>query len=170
MLFAATNASSIVAPPDLKASPVFASLGPGSVITLGLLFVPAFIAVAILRARLWDIDVIINRALVYGALTTSVVGFYILVVGYLGSLLHYGNNLLVSLAAAGLVAALLHPFREWLQRGVNRLMYGQRDEPYAVVARLGRLEDTIEAEAVLPAVVETLAQALKLPYVALLRG
>src|SRR5262249_52540129 len=61
------------------------------------------------------------------------------------------------------------PLRGWLQRGVNRLMYGQRDEPYAVVARLGRrLESTLAPEAVLVAIVETVAQALKLPYAAIL--
>ena len=55
-----------------------------------------------------------------------------------------------------------------LQRGVNRLMYGERDEPYAVLSRLGqRLEATLAPEAVLPTIVETVAQALKLPYAAI---
>jgi signal transduction histidine kinase len=66
------------------------------------------------------------------------------------------------------VAVLFQPLRGWLQRSVNRLMYGQRDEPYAVVARLGRrLESTLAPEAVLSAIVETVAQALKLPYAAI---
>ena len=48
-------------------------------------------------------------------------------------------------------------------------MYGERDDPYAVISRLGkRLEAAIEPEAVLPTVVETIAQALKLPYTAIL--
>jgi signal transduction histidine kinase len=48
-------------------------------------------------------------------------------------------------------------------------MYGERDDPYAVVSRLGRrLETTLAPEAVLPTVVETIAQALKLPYAAIL--
>src|SRR5829696_3395440 len=55
-----------------------------------------------------------------------------------------------------------------LQRGVKRLMYGAR-HPYAVISRLGRrLEANLAPEAVLPAVVETIAQALKLPYAAIL--
>lgn len=168
LLFVIVNIVSLFAPPSLTASPVIGVLGPGSAITLALLCVPVCIALAILRSRLWDIDVIINRTLVYGALTSIVVGVYILVVGYLGILLRSGGNLLISLAATGLVAVLFQPLRAWLQRAVNRLMYGQRDEPYAVVARLGRrLEDTLNTEAVLPAVAETLAQALNLPYVAL---
>ncbi len=132
------------------------------------LFFPLSIGIAILRYRLWDIDLIINRTLVYGTLTASVAGLYILVVGYLGALFRTGGNLLISLLATGLVAVLFQPLRGWLQRSVNRLMYGQRDEPYAVVGRLGRrLESTLAPEAVLPTIVETVAQALKLPYAAI---
>jgi signal transduction histidine kinase len=126
------------------------------------------IGVAVLRYRLWDIDVVINRTLVYGTLTASVVGLYVVIVGYLGALLRTGSNLLISLVATGLVAILFQPLRGWLQRGVNRLLYGQRDEPYAVVARLGRrLEGTLAPDATLVAIVETVAQALKLPYAAI---
>ena len=60
------------------------------------------------------------------------------------------------------------PLRDRLQRGVNRLMYGERDDPYGVLSRLGqRLEATLEPHTVLPAVAETVAQALKLPHVAI---
>jgi signal transduction histidine kinase len=71
--------------------------------------------------------------------------------------------------ATGLVAVLFQPLRSRLQRGVNRLMYGERDDPYAVISRLGRrLEATLAPDRVLPTLVETIAQALKLPYVAIL--
>jgi signal transduction histidine kinase len=137
-------------------------------IYVGFLMVPLSIGIAILRARLWDIDLLISRTLVYGALTASVVGMYVLVVGYLGTLLQTSGNLLVSLVATGVVALLFQPLRERLQRGVNRLIYGERDEPYAALARLGqRLEATLAPEAVLPTIVETIAHALKLPYVAI---
>ncbi len=133
-----------------------------------LLLIPISIAIAILHSHLWDIDIIINRTLVYGTLTASIVGIYVLVVGYLGALFRTGGNPLISLIAAGLVAVLFQPLRELLQRGVNRLVYGQRDEPYTVISRLGqRLEATLAPEAVLPTIVETVAQALKLPYAAI---
>ena len=133
------------------------------------LLIPISFGLAMFRYRLWDIDILINRTLVYGVLTASIIGMYILVVGYLGALFRTGNNLLISLIATGLVAVLFQPLRELLQRGVNRLLYGQRDEPYRVVSRLGqRLEATLAPEAVLPAIVETVAQALKLPYVAII--
>ena len=134
-----------------------------------LLFVPVFTYIAILRHRLYEIDVVINRTLVYGALTACVVAIYVLVVGVVGAIFQARGNLGVSLLATGTVALLFQPLRSRLQRGVNRLIYGERDDPRAVVSRLGRrLEATLAPEAVLPTVVETIAQALKLPYASLL--
>src|SRR3989440_8644470 len=132
------------------------------------LLLPLSIGIAILRYRLWDIDVLINRTLVYGMLTACVVALYVLVVGSLGVLLQSQGTFMVSLVATGLVAVLFHPLRTRLQRAVNRLMYGERDDPHEVLLRLGsRLESTLAPEAVLPALVETVAQALKLPYAAI---
>src|SRR5207245_71053 len=98
-----------------------------------------------------------------------IVGIYVFVVAYLGALFRTSNNLFVSLLATGVVAVLFQPLRELLQRGANRLFYGQRDEPYAVITRLNRrLEATLTPETVLATIVETVSQALKLPYAAIL--
>jgi signal transduction histidine kinase len=132
------------------------------------LLLPLSFGFAMLRYRLWDIDIIINRTLVYGTLTAIVVGVYVLVVGILSTLLHTFANFLISLLATGLVAVLFQPLRARLQRMINRLMYGERDDPYAVLSHLGsRLEATLAPEAILPTIVETVAQALKFPYVAI---
>ena len=136
---------------------------------LALLLVPVCTYIAILRYNLYDIDVVINRTLVYGALTACIVGIYVFAVVALGALFQARGNLAVSLLATGLVAVAFQPLRGRLQRGVNRLMYGERDDPYAVISRLGkRLEAALDPQAVLPTVVETIAQALKLPYAAIL--
>jgi signal transduction histidine kinase len=136
-----------------------------------MLLIPLSVGFAILRRRLWNIDFIINRTLVYGALTASVVALYVLVVVALGQLLQVNGNLIVSLIVTGLTAVLFHPLRTRLQRGVNRLMYGERDEPYVVLSRLGqRLEATLSPDAMLPTVARTVAEALKLPYVAIEMG
>ncbi len=58
---------------------------------------------------------------------------YGLVVGALGALFQAGSSLFVSLLATGLAAILVQPMRDRLQRLVNRLMYGERDDPYAVL-------------------------------------
>ena len=137
---------------------------------LGLLALPypLILPIVILRYRLFDIDIIINRTLVYGLLTTLIVCLYVVVVNVLGAVLHSSGSPMNSLVATGLIAVLFQPLRSRLQRMVNRLMYGERDEPYAVLSRLGsRLEATLAPEAVLPTIVETVASALKLPYAAI---
>jgi len=140
----------------------------GTAIPLVLLALPLSIGVAILYYRLWDIDAIINGTLVYVALSACVIGLYVLVVVGLGSLLQAQGNLFLSLLATGLIAILFQPLRQRLQQAINRLLYGERDEPYRVLARLGqRLEATLTSDAVLPTIVETIAQALKLPFVAI---
>lgn len=132
------------------------------------ILIPLSLGIAILRYRLWDIDVIINRTLVFGTLTVSIVCIYALVVGVLGILLQVQGNTMISLLATGLIAVLFQPLRNRLQRGVNRLIYGERDDPYVVLSRLGqRLEATLAPDAVLPTIVETVVQALKLPYAAI---
>jgi signal transduction histidine kinase len=121
-----------------------------------------------LRYRLWEIDIIINRTLVYGTLTAIVIGVYVLVVSILGTLLHTFGDFPIALLATGIIAVLFQPLRARLQRGVNRLMYGERDDPYAVLSRLAsRLDATLAPESVLPTIVETVAQALKLSYAAI---
>lgn len=135
------------------------------------LFPVAFVAcivISLLRHRLWDIDILINRTLVYGALTVMVVGLYVLIVAGASMLFHNENNLVASLAATGVIAVIFQPLRERLQRGANRLLYGERDDPAGVLTRLtSRLETTGSGDSLLAVVVETIASSLKLPYVAL---
>ncbi len=148
---------------------ILASMVASTVVVLAQLLIPLSIGAAILRYRLWDINILISRTLVYGALTAIVVVLYVLLVGVLSTLFQATSNLLISLVATGLVAVLFQPLREHLQRSANHLLYGERDDPYALLSRLGqRLEATLAPEALLPAIVETTGQALKLPYVAIL--
>lgn len=133
-----------------------------------LLVMPLALTVAVLRYHLWDIDFIINRTLVYGLLTALVAGVYILIAGLLGALLHMDGDLEISLAGAAAVAILFQPVRERVQRVVNRLMFGQRNEPYTVLKQLAeRLEVVLASQSVLPVIAETVADAFRLPYVAI---
>lgn len=135
---------------------------------LAMTLVPLSVGVAMLRSQLWNVDLIINRTLVYGMLTAGILGLYLIIVTGLGGLFQARGNMLLSTLAAGFVALLIAPLRGGLQRGVNRLMYGERDTPYAVLSRLGqRLEGALPPETALPTIVETVGQALKLPYVAI---
>ena len=136
---------------------------------VSLMILPLSFAVAILRYRLWEVDLFISRTLVYGGLTAIVIGLYILLVGGLSAVFQSSGNLFFSLLATGLIAVLFQPLREHLQRAANRMVYGDRDDPVLVLTRLGeRLAATVAPEAVLPAVTESIAQALQLPYVAVM--
>ncbi len=102
-----------------------------------MLLIPLSITIAVLRYRLWDINPIINRTLVYGALTGLTMAFYILAVGLFANFFQQRSaNLVISFLATGVVAILFEPLRQRLQRGVNRLMYGERDDPTTVLTRL----------------------------------
>ena len=129
---------------------------------------PLSIAYAILRYRLWNIDIVINRVLVYGALSVLTMLGYLGTVFVMHALFTGLSNPVVSFLATGLVAILFEPLRQRLQRAVNRWMYGERDDPYAVLSRLVRtLESTPSANEVLPSIAETIGHSLKLPYVAI---
>jgi signal transduction histidine kinase len=143
----------------------------GELVTAAILaLIPAAIAAAIVRYRLFDVDIWISRALVYGVLTVFVVGAYALVVGGVGAL-WAGGGAALPVLATGLVAVAFHPIRVRAQRRIHRLIYGRRDDPYAVVAELGRrLASALPPDEVLQTTADTIGTALKLPHVSLTVG
>jgi signal transduction histidine kinase len=132
-----------------------------------LFFIPFPIAlgVAVLRYRLFDVEVILRRSFVYGTLTTTLAVVYLGSVALLGRL--FGTPLSLGPLVAGAVVVVLYfPLRAWLRGTVSRLIFGDRDDPYEVLRRLGqRLEATASADSVLSGLAETLVQALRLSYV-----
>src|SRR5829696_4447563 len=137
-----------------------------------LVFVPCMVAVtvAILRYRAFDIELLVNRTLVWGGLTACVAAVYGGTLVLLGLLLEHQSQprFVLTLLATGLVALGLQPLRQRLQQMVNRWMYGDRDDPAAVLARLGRqLQATGPPDQVLDGIVATVAHTMKLPYVAI---
>jgi hypothetical protein len=99
---------------------------------------PLGLGIAILRHNLWDIDVVINRTLVYGLLTVIIVSLYIIIVSGLGVLFHTQTNAVGGLVATAVIAVLFQPLRTSLQRAANRLLYGERDDPTAVLTQLAQ--------------------------------
>jgi len=144
---------------------------PWSAVGLVALPLPLGISAAILRYRLFDIDVVVNRALVYGGATASIVGIYAVAITVLGSFLRIEGGFPASLLATGLAAVAAIPVRDGLQRSVNRLMYGDRDDPYRGLARLGRrLEGTLDPVEAPAVIVRTVAESLRVPWVGLRLG
>ncbi len=140
----------------------------GTLLIIAFAVVPLSIGAALLRYRLWDIDPIINRTLVYIVLTAMTIAIYVLLVGLLSTIFQMRSHPVFAFLATGVVAVIFQPLRQRLQRVVNQFMYGERDNPYTVIARLGqRLGATLTPDAVLPTIVETVKDALKLPYCAI---
>ncbi len=153
-------------PPEIGET-VYVLLRP-ILLALALAVFPICLSIAVLQYRLLDVDQIINRSLVWGLLTAITVGLYALIVGGLNLLLHGGSTALPFFLAAGAIAVVFQPARQRLQSTINRLMFGERDDPYAALSRLGqRLGGALAPDAVAPVIVESIAVALKLPYVAL---
>ncbi|HET9344491.1 MAG TPA: sensor histidine kinase [Candidatus Limnocylindrales bacterium] len=132
---------------------------------------PIFVAVAIVRHGAFDFDVAIRRSLVYGGLTVAVIVVYVVAAAALGAVLGSASPFATSLLATGVVALAALPIRDGLQRAVGRFVYGDRDEPVRAIRRLGeRLELGVDPEAMPRVVIDTVADALRLPYVALELG
>ncbi|MFC5451684.1 sensor histidine kinase [Paenibacillus aestuarii] len=134
-------------------------------IHLSMMIMPVTMLMAILRRKLWDIDPLVNRTLVYAILSICVISVYVVSVWYIGKLLRSQHHLFVSLVATGIVAVMFAPVKERLQRWVNRLMYGEQDNPLSVLTKLGKkLEEPLPPEEVLTVVIRTIREALRLPY------
>ncbi|TLS49325.1 sensor histidine kinase [Paenibacillus antri] len=131
----------------------------------GLLFMPFSIGISIFELRLRNMSILFNRTIIYVFMTVFVISTYVIVVGLFGAVLQSNGNVFVSLLATGMAAVLFQPIRSAVQRGVNRLVYGDREEPYTVLSRLTeRVELTLTHSSLMQTVVEGLAQALRIPY------
>jgi signal transduction histidine kinase len=138
-----------------------------AVALLGLPF-PIALALAISRHHLFEIDAALNRTLVYVGLTAGVVMTYAATVALVGSYIPGNAPFAVALLGAGAVALVALPLHDRLQRSINRLMYGDRDDPDRALRRLGRrLESSLDPQTVMSTLVETVAEALRSPFVAI---
>jgi signal transduction histidine kinase len=133
---------------------------------------PIAIGIAVTRHRLYEIDILLNRAALYGLLTAGMAVVYLAVVVIAQSFRSVfglkGSSLAVQIIATVLAASALWPLHDRVQRRVDRLFYGDRGVPYEALARLGRrVEEAADPETALNSVVKTIADSLRLPYAAL---
>jgi hypothetical protein len=122
--------------------------------------VPLSVGVAVLRRRLDGAEFAVRRSLVYGWLLAAGLAVYAGVVLVLDAVLRGHAAPVVTLLAAAAVAVIFQPLRLRLQRAADRMLFGDRGDPYAVLAGLGRrLQAAGSAEQTLPETVETIAAA-----------
>jgi signal transduction histidine kinase len=146
---------------------VAAVLTPQPVIAFAVFFplIPVAAGVAIMKYRLYDIDVVISKTVVYGSLAAFITAVYVLVVVGIGSLgsgsLHAGSrpSLGLSILATAVVAVAFQPVRERIQHLANRLVFGKRATPYEALSDFaGRMGGTYAAEDILPRMARVLAE------------
>jgi signal transduction histidine kinase len=136
----------------------------GALLTVGPL-IPVAAGIAIFKYRLYDIDVVISKTIVYGFLAAFITLVYVVIVAGIGSLgpgfLQAGSrpNLGLSIVATGVVAVAFQPVRERVQRLANRLVFGERATPYEALSEFaGRMGGTYAADDVLPRMARVLAE------------
>jgi signal transduction histidine kinase len=127
---------------------------------IALFGIPAIITVAILKYGLYEIDVIINRAVMYGLLSAALTAVYVGIVVGIGTLAGYAGGPLLTAAAALAIAMLFQPLRRRAQLVANRVVYGQRATPYQVLADFAEdMAGQLDADAALDRMASVLADA-----------
>ena len=106
---------------------------PAVAISIGFALIPISAAIAILRHGLYDVDLVINRAIVFGTLAVFITALYSAMVVGIGSLIGDASNLVLTVGTTALVAVAFEPMRARVQHWANRAVYGHRATPYEVL-------------------------------------
>ena len=153
-----------------------ASAGVWGVVSLmlgmcSLLGMPAAVGIAILRHHLYDIDVVINRTLVYGTLTAALVALYfggVVVLQRLFVLLTGQQSTLAVVASTLLIAALFKPLRDRIQSFIDRRFYRSKyDARKTLEAFAARLRDETNLEALSNDLVGAVRETMQPTHVSL---
>ena len=136
----------------------------GSIFFAATYFVfPLTIGIAILRFHLYDLDVVVRKTLLYGALAAFITVVYVGIVVGVGAIVGSGDsqNLALSVAATAVVAIAFQPVRTRAERFANRIVYGKRATPYEVLAEFsGRVGEAYEDDDVLSRMSRVLGEGI----------
>jgi signal transduction histidine kinase len=123
-----------------------------------ILAIPAAIAVAVLKYRLYEIDVIISKAVVYALLAAFFTAVYVALVVGVGATLGSRGNSVLTILAAVVIAIAFQPARDRARRLANRIVYGRRATPYEVLSQFSdQVASAYGADDVLPRLARILA-------------
>jgi K+-sensing histidine kinase KdpD len=116
------------------------------------------VGIAVLKYRLYDIDVVISKAVLYGSLAVFITAVYAGLVFSVGTLAGGRDRPLVAAVAAAVVAVAFQPARQWAGRLANRVVYGRRASPYQVLSEFARrIGGTYSSQEVLPQMAQMVA-------------
>jgi signal transduction histidine kinase len=126
----------------------FDSAVVSAIVSISLVFLYVAIGIAMLKHNLYDIDLIINRTITYGAIAALITAIYVIVVVVIGAVIGVTEG--VSLLATAVVAVAFQPIRRRAQQVANRLVYGERATPYEVLSRFSEhIGETYSGEDIL---------------------
>ena len=133
------------------------AIAASAAVTLSLSFLDVAIAIAVLKYRLYDIDLIIGKTIVYGLLGAFITIVYVVLVVVIGAFIGVTEGL--SLLATAIVAVAFQPIRQRAQRLRTALVYGKRATPYEVLSEFSEhVGETYSGEDVLQRMVRLLAE------------
>jgi signal transduction histidine kinase len=128
-----------------------------AIVSFGL--IPIAIGISVLRYHLFDIDLVINKALLLAAMVVFITLVYVAIVVGVGALVGSQANPVLSAVAAAVVALAFQPARRRAQRFADRLVYGKRATPYEVLSQFSdRLGNAYANEELLPRMARALAE------------
>lgn len=134
-------------------------------VSLGYCIFPIVMCAVLNKNDLWKSDPFVHRIVLYSSLTLVTLFLYFGLIGIFGLLFSQRFGFFSSLIATGFVAVLFNPIQQTLRKRINKMLYGQRDEPYRVINELGKgMKDSIDTEATLANFCESTANVLKLPF------
>lgn len=133
---------------------------------LAALALPVAMTVAVLRFRLYDLDQVVDRTLVWLVMTLLVIVGFVVLVAALRAVVQQQDDSSTSLAATGIIAVTFDPLRRRVQSAVDHLVFGDGNDPYTFMATIGGVtENAGRPDAVLPSLMTAVARSLRLPYV-----
>ncbi len=154
-------------PPGPGETPIILRLVRTTVATFLAVGLPVTISIAVRRHQLWELPRIINLTIVWTIMTTIVIIIFVVLVGVLGNALGISSSPVLSAATTALVAVSFQPLRIRVQDIINRYIFGWND-PLEVMKRLvEQHQSTHTPDQLLKSIVVTIAEMLKLPYVAI---
>jgi signal transduction histidine kinase len=138
-----------------------------ALLSLAFVVIPVSLGIAVLRFRLYNLNLVVRRAAAYAVVSAVVAGVYLGIVAAVQAGVGRDASSSEHVIAAVAAAALFQPLRGLVQRVIDQVFYGDRLRPYEVMNRIGRqLEHAIVPGNVLPGVVTAVSDALRVPYVA----
>jgi signal transduction histidine kinase len=133
----------------------------GVATSLSTIFLYAAIGIAILKYRLYEIDVVIGKTVVFAVLAAFITVVYVGLVVGVGAAVGSSRSPLLSAIAAAVVAVAFQPVRQRARRLANRVVYGKRATPYEVLSGFSeRAGETYATDDVLPRLVRVLAEGI----------